>query len=50
LRVFVGFGRQRLQRRIIELAEEIAATDAETAHRPVEIGDPLGDRPVLPAK
>jgi hypothetical protein len=47
LRVFVGFGRQRLQRRLSELEEKIAAADAETAHRPpVEIGDQFGDRPV----
>jgi hypothetical protein len=45
--IFVGLGRQRLQRRRVELEEEIAPADAEAAHRPrVEIGDQLPDRSV----
>jgi hypothetical protein len=47
LGIFVRLGRERLQRRAIELHEQIAAADAEAAHRPrVEIGDQLDDRPV----
>ena len=45
LGVFVGLGRQRLERRAVEFEEQIAAADAEAAHRPgIEIGDQLGDR------
>jgi hypothetical protein len=43
--IFVWLGRERLQRRAIELQEQIAAADAQAAHRPgVEIGDQFGDR------
>src|SRR5205807_964558 len=45
LGIFVGFGRQLLQRRAIEFEEQIAPADAKTAHRPrVEIDNQLGDR------
>ena len=45
LGVFIGLGRQRLERRAIEFQEQIAAADAKAAHRPgVEIGDQFGDR------
>ena len=32
--IFVRFGRQGLQRRFVEFKEQIAAADAEAAHRP----------------
>ena len=45
LGIFVGLGRQRLQRRAVELEEQIAAADAQAAHRAgIEIGDQLADR------
>ena len=49
--IFVRFGRQGLQRRFVEFKEQIAAADAEAAHRPgIEIGDEFGDRLVQLAK
>ena len=45
LGIFVGLGRQGLQRRAVEFEEQIAAADAEAAHRPgIEIGDQFADR------
>jgi len=45
LGVFKGLVRQWLQRRAVELEEEISAADAQAAHRPcIEIGDEFGDR------
>lgn len=44
LGIFIGLGRQRLERRAIEFQEQIAAADAEAAHWPgVEIDDQFGD-------
>ncbi len=43
--VFVGLGGERLERRAIEFQEQIAAADAEAAHRAgIEIDDEFGDR------
>jgi hypothetical protein len=43
--IFIGLARQQLQRRAIELEEQIVAADAQASHRPrVEIGDQLADR------
>ena len=45
LGIFVGARRQRLERRAVELEEQVAAADAQAAHRPrIEVGDQPGDR------
>jgi len=45
LGIFVWLGRECLQRRAIELQEQIAAADAEATHRArIEIGDQSADR------
>jgi hypothetical protein len=43
--IFVRVGRQRLQRRAVELEEQIAAADAQAPHWScIEIDDQLADR------
>jgi hypothetical protein len=43
--ILIRVGRQRLQRRAVELEEQVAAADAQAPHRrPIEIDDQLGDR------
>ena len=43
--VLVGFGRQLLQCRAVELEEQVAAADAQAPHGTrIEIGDQLADR------
>ena len=42
--IFVRLGRQRLQRRAVELEEQIAAADPQASHGArIEISDPLAD-------
>ena len=45
LGIFVGGRRQRLERRMVELEEQIAAAHPQAAHRPgIEVDDQRGDR------